>query len=125
MTTVGDAALHRLFDTLERLSWPNPLIGNESEAEKKLIAAVNAWILLRQPQVGTPKELRETEVKEREARFALANAATEWAYFKRDPYLIVHGDLASGIEARQGGDADGGSVHESPAPKGDAPGPSA
>lgn len=32
--------------------------------------------------------------------------------------------IAQGIEARQGGDAEGGSVHESPVAEGDAPNPS-
>ena len=90
MPTVGEKAFHDLCDTLERLPWPNPLIGKPEDAEQQLIAAVDKWILLRQPVMGDAKTLREIDLQEREARFRLAEAAAFWAYFKRDPYLVAH-----------------------------------
>jgi hypothetical protein len=75
----GDAALHRLFDTLERLPWPNPLIGSPEKAEAKLIAAVDSWITMPEPFSASAADLLK-----------VAEAAAEWAYFKRDPYLLVN-----------------------------------
>lgn len=118
---VGDAALHRLFDTLERLPWPNPLMGKPEVDEQRLIEAVDHWIAFL-PAGDVEEHLRQTEAEagELSARAQLALAAAAWAYWKRDPYLT-----AQAIEARRA-ETHSGSVHESAvgnadAPKGDRP----
>ena len=78
--------------------WPDPSMGTAEEAEAKLVAAVDAWLDYRQPFMGTPAEHKRREIQEVNARFALANAAAYWAYFKRDPAEVV-----SRAQAENGG----------------------
>ncbi|HEX7720437.1 MAG TPA: hypothetical protein VF389_11575 [Woeseiaceae bacterium] len=112
---VGDAAIHKLFDTLERLPWPNPLMGKLETDEQKLVEAVDRWIVLLPPE-GVEEYLRQpaADAEELAARAQLALAAAAWAYWKRDPYLVAH---AQGIEARSDETA------QQAQPEGQEPGP--
>jgi hypothetical protein len=115
---VGDAALHQLFDRLERLPWPNPLMGKLEDDEQKLIKAIDRWTVLVEPWTDVEKSLRRAnpDTEELEARAELVLAAAAWAYWKRDPWLVTH--PAIGTEARRAETENTGSVYDGPDPKG-------
>lgn len=54
------------------------IMGTPEAAREALILQARNWRKLRQPIIGTAKEIRRIEVAEREARFCLANAALLW-----------------------------------------------
>jgi hypothetical protein len=56
------------------------VMGTMDEAKAKFMTAVDAWLALRQPMMGTAKALRQMQARETEARFQLANAAALLAY---------------------------------------------
>jgi len=58
-------------------------MGTREQAEERFIAACDDWIALRQPIMASPRELRNRDACEREARFQLANAAIHLAWFMR------------------------------------------
>lgn len=60
-------------------------MGTPEEAKAALIEKAKAWRALRQPMMGTRKEIRDTEIKEHEARFQLANAALHWLWHEENP----------------------------------------
>jgi len=61
------------------------LIGTPEDAEAKLIDLSRRWRKMRQPMMGTAKEIRSAESLEREIRFQLANAALGWLWHQENP----------------------------------------
>lgn len=60
-------------------------MGNAHDAKVALIEKARLWRSLRQPIMGTAKQLKENETQEREARFQLANAAMLWLWHEENP----------------------------------------
>lgn len=60
------------------------LMGTQEQAYDNLVEKTRDWRALRQPVMGTPKELRERDAAEREARFQLANAALLWLWHEEN-----------------------------------------
>jgi len=58
-------------------------MGTMAEAQTAFLAAVDSWIALRQPMMGTAKSLRKVQALETEARFQLANASALLAWHMR------------------------------------------
>jgi hypothetical protein len=56
------------------------IMGSAISAKAALIAKATEWRKLRQPIMGNPKQLRDQEIAEREARFQLANTALIWLW---------------------------------------------
>lgn len=62
-----------------------PDMGSALDAKVALIEKARLWRSYRQPIMGTAKQLRAHEAREREARFQLANAALMWLWHEEHP----------------------------------------
>lgn len=56
------------------------IMGTREDAKASLILKAQEWRELRQPTIGTSKELRDRDQRERQVRFELANAALHWLW---------------------------------------------
>ena len=55
-------------------------MGTPEQARAALIEKARAWRALRQPVMGTAKQIKEIEAADNEGRFQLANAALLWLW---------------------------------------------
>jgi hypothetical protein len=60
------------------------IMGTPEAAKADLIDKTRRWRELRQPSMDTPAGHRQTEAKERETRFQLANAALLWLWHEEN-----------------------------------------
>lgn len=64
---------------------PDPaFMGRAADAKALLIERTRLWRSYRQPMMGTPKQIRERESLEREARIMVAHAAALWLWHEEN-----------------------------------------